>query len=104
MVRYRCDECKGIFEEPYRVSYSSSEYGDSTECSCPHCGSDCYTEVEECPGCDGWKNSGEHVCISCRLYARRLLARTAKMVSEVIREEMDEILNTESMQELADEI
>ena len=103
MFRYRCDDCECIFDEPHRAFYSSGEYGDSIEYTCPHCGGERLTEVEACPGCDGWKNSGEHVCISCRLYARLLLARTAKMVNEALREEMDEILNTESMQELADE-
>lgn len=99
---YKCLNCKAVFEEPIIKTYTSGEYGDATYFYCPYCGEEYFAEVDECLGCGGWKDVHEHVCISCHSYAKRKLAAFAKMFSEAIREEMDEILSVEPLLELAD--
>lgn len=99
---YKCLDCKAVFEEPITKTYTSGEYGDATDFYCPYCGEEYFAEVDECPGCGGWKDVHEHVCISCHSYAKRKLAAFAKKFSEAIREEMDEILSVEPLLELAD--
>lgn len=99
---YKCLACKAVFDEPIIKTYTSGEYGDNTDFYCPWCGEESIVEVDECPGCGGWKDVHEHVCISCHSYAKRKLAAFAKTFSEAIREEMDEILSVEHLQELAE--
>lgn len=102
MIQFRCLDCKSVFEAPVAKTYYSDDYGDDTECYCPVCGSDTYEDVVECPGCEGWKKPNELVCISCHTYARRKLSAFARKFSEVLREEMNDILNTESLMDLVE--
>lgn len=100
---FKCSDCKVVFSEPFARTYTSGEYGDNTEFYCPDCGSEYFVEVVECPACDNWMDKHDgNVCISCHSYARRKLMQFAKLFSEAIREEMDEILNTEPLVELAE--
>ena len=102
MIQFRCLDCKSVFEAPVAKTYYSDDYGDDTECYCPVCGSDTYEDVVECPGCEGWKKPHELVCISCHTYARRKLSAFARNFSEALREEMNDILNTESLMDLVE--
>lgn len=97
---YKCRDCKVYFDAPILKTYTSGEYGDTTDCYCPWCGSENFEEVEECEGCGGWKKMNENVCISCSSYARQKLAAFARNFSQAILEEMDSILEGGSLMEL----
>lgn len=105
---YCCRDCKAVFDYPAEQRYHSEDYGDSAEFFCPECGGDSYFEAEECPSCGKPMVKGDTVCMECHLFARRQLARFAKKVLDYyngeILEEMNEILNTFSLMELAEEL
>lgn len=97
---YKCLDCKSVFDEPAIRTFTSGEYGDTTDCYCPECGSESYEAADECPGCGGVKKEGELVCISCHSYAKRKLSAFARNFSEAILAEMDSILEGGSLMEL----
>lgn len=99
---YVCRDCRNTFENPAEKVCRSSEYGDSRECFCPECGSESFYEVDECNCCGGWKPVKDRVCLSCHLYARRKLGKFAKEFSEAMREEMNEILCIDSLEDLVE--
>lgn len=70
---YICDECDTVFEDPARKQEYSEEYGDSTACYCPHCGSEEVYTVDECPACHSLKNRDDRLCHKCGQRVRGLL-------------------------------
>ena len=86
MIRYLCETCGTVFDEPHRFTLHEHINGipfDYNGEACPICGGGIFTKANDCPKCGGLKLSSEHLCRSCRAdLARRFTAFADELTAE----------------------
>ena len=73
-MKFVCNECDKIFEEDEAIYEEERDTGEGgyggviySWPTCPHCGSECLNEAEECPVCHDDFNPDEgEICALCK--------------------------------------
>ena len=103
MIRYICENCGTVFDEPHRRKYTEAlgEFTYTyTEETCPACGEDLFEAVELCPRCgDRYKLCGEILCKECRTDLLRRVIDFADGLTAEEEAQLDEWLDGASIEE-----
>lgn len=90
--RWFCNACSNEFSKPLRRWTCDDGLTATPVDLCPRCGSGAVEEMEECPTCAGWMQSGDKVCNKCRLRLRGDLQRFARQYSPAALSALDDLL------------
>ena len=100
--RWHCNYCENEMSDPLFIYTDAPDPMDewcrpAVPCCC-YCGSTNITEMDPCPACDsGYMMPGKKVCEKCHLRLKGELGRFARLFSADECEELDNIIEGNSL-------